>query len=287
MTPTARLPDWIKPPHPKRPALGRMTPVLRALGVHTVCEQARCPNVGECFGRGVATFLILGECCTRNCAFCAVAHGRPAPPDPEEPARVAAAAAHLGSRHVVITSVTRDDLADGGASYFAATVSQVRNRVPGAAVEVLVPDFAGNPQAVAAVLAAVPEVFGHNVETVPRLYPRVRQGADYQRSLAVLRWAAAHRGGATKSGLMVGLGEKLSEVWETLSDLRAAGVDMVTVGQYLQPSPAQLPVTRYVPPATFRRIASRALALGFREVSAAPLVRSSYHAGEMLEPRLP
>lgn len=276
----ARLPDWIKPAHRKAPALARLGPLLRDLGVHTVCENARCPNLGECFGRGVATFLILGERCTRNCRFCAIDHGRPELPDPAEPARVAAAAARLASRHVVITSVTRDDLPDGGAAQYAETVCRVRDRARGAAVEVLVPDFRGDRQAVAVVLAAAPEVFAHNVETVPRLYRRVRSGADYNRSLGVLRQAAAARPGGVKSGLMVGLGERLAEVFEVLADLRAVGVDIVTVGQYLQPSPHQLPAARYVPPRTFARIGARARALGFREVSAAPLVRSSYHAGE-------
>jgi len=278
------IPDWIRPAARKRQALRELAPLLRGAGVHTVCEHARCPNLGECFSRGVVTFLILGERCTRRCRFCAIDHGPPVPPDPQEPARVAAAAARLGSRHVVITSVTRDDLPDGGAAHFAAVMWQVRDRAAAAAVEVLVPDFGGSREAAGAVLAARPEVFAHNVETVPRLYARVRAGADYGRSLGLLGQAAAARGSGVKSGLMVGLGEKMAEVEAVLADLRGVGVDMVTIGQYLQPSPRQLPVTRYVPPATFARLAARARSFGFREVSSGPLVRSSYQAGQHYRP---
>jgi len=264
--------------------LGR---ALEQMGVHTVCQSARCPNVGECFGRGTATFMILGEVCTRNCRFCVVDHGKPMPLDAEEPQRVAEAARWLGLRHVVVTSVTRDDLPDGGAAHFAATVAAVRERLPGATVEVLTPDFRGDRAAVQAVAAARPEVFNHNVETVPRLYPEVRPQADYQRSLRVLQWARvacraqeASPGLVTKSGLMVGLGETGEEVAAVLSDLRGAGVDAVTIGQYLQPTREHYPVAEYVRPEVFQDYQRAALAMGFSHVLSGPLVRSSYHASE-------
>jgi lipoic acid synthetase len=258
-----------------------MEGLLRGHGLHTVCEDARCPNKGECFERGTATFLILGDVCTRDCRFCAVAGGRPGPLDPAEPEEVAAAAAALGLRHVVVTSVTRDDLPDGGAGHFAATIRALRRRLPeGATVEVLVPDFLGSHDALDAVLAERPDVFNHNVETVPRLYPRVRPQADYGRSLDVLGYAA-RVGGVVKSGAMVGLGESGEEVRQVMKDLQAVGVRMLTLGQYLRPSPRHLPVVEYVPPAVFAEYRAAGERAGL-VVEAAPFVRSSYRAEESL-----
>jgi len=270
-------PEWLK----VRLGQGRRYGALRALlaeqGLHTVCRSARCPNIGECFGRGTATFLILGDRCTRNCRFCAVAPGTPSEPDPGEAARVAAAAAELGLRYVVVTSVTRDDLPDGGAAQFARTISALRARIPGCRVEVLVPDFRGDAEALETVLQAAPDVLAHNIETVRRLYPRVRPGADYERSLALLR-RSSRRGVITKSGLMLGLGEEEDEVLAALHDLRGAGCSILALGQYLQPTREHLPVERFVPPAEFAAWSDRARALGFRHVAAGPLVRSSYLA---------
>jgi lipoic acid synthetase len=257
--------------------------LLAGLCLHTVCQEARCPNVAECFCRGTATFMILGDTCTRGCRFCAVRHGRPAPLDPDEPERVAEAAARMGLRHVVVTSVTRDDLPDGGAGQFAATVRALRRRLPEATVEVLIPDLAGCCAALEAVLDAQPDVLNHNLETVVRLYPRVRPGADYHRSLGVLAWAkvrAPHI--VTKSGLMLGLGERTVEVLDVFHDLRRIDCDLLTLGQYLQPTDCQLPVVRYVHPDEFDGFKERADALGFRGVAAGPLVRSSYRAETLL-----
>ncbi len=280
---SSRLPPWLIPTGRKRPQLAGLGRELAEMGVHTVCQSARCPNLGECFARGSATFMILGDVCTRDCRFCAVAHGEPAPPDEEEPGRVAEAAGGLGLRHVVVTSVTRDDLPDGGAVHFAATVSAIRERLPGATVETLTPDFGGSREALRTVLAAGPDVFNHNVETVPRLYPEVRPQADYERSLRVLAQARAMGGGApTKSGFMVGLGETEDEVAALLRDLRGAGVEAVTVGQYLQPTRRHLPVAEYVRPGVFQEYERAARAMGFRHVMAGPLVRSSYHAEDLL-----
>jgi lipoic acid synthetase len=257
---------------------------LAEMGLHTVCQSARCPNLGECFGRGTATFLILGNACTRDCRFCAMEHGPPAAPDPEEPRRVAEAAKRLGLRFVVITSVTRDDLPDGGAAHFAATLHSLRELLPRARVEVLVPDFGGRPEAVQTVVAARPEVFGHNVETVPRLYPEVRPQADYRRSLEVLRLAAELAPQVvTKSGLMVGLGEEDEEVLAVLRDLRAAGVSAVTIGQYLQPTRGHALVVEYVHPEVFAAYARQAREMGFSRVMSGPLVRSSYQAEELAQ----
>jgi len=272
------LPPWLIPRHRKRPALERMTPILRRCEVSTICEAARCPNVGECFAVGTATFLILGLVCTRRCTYCAVGHGAPQPPDAAEPDRIAAAARELGLDYIVITSVTRDDLPDGGASQFAATVRAVRDTLPGARIETLVPDFAGDRAALAQVTHARPDVFGHNVETVPRLYPQVRREADYERSLALLR-AAADAGLRTKSGAMLGLGEELGEVRKMMRDLAAAGVRVVTLGQYLQPTRRHQPVARYIEPQEFAALEREAIAMGFDEVKAGPFVRSSYRAG--------
>ncbi len=256
------------------------------MGVHTVCQSARCPNLGECFGRGRATFMILGDVCTRNCRFCAVSHGRPAYVDPKEPQRVAAAAARLALDHVVITSVTRDDLPDGGAHQFAATVDAVRELLPKVGVEVLVPDFGGSAEALELLMAACPDVLNHNVETAPRLYPQVRAGADYLRSLELL--ARARRmapAGMLKSGFMVGLGESQEEVLGLLRDLCDTRADAVTIGQYLQPTKGHLEVHRYVEPEEFSRYESAARQMGFSHVLSGPLVRSSYHAAELAKAR--
>ncbi len=276
------------PRAPKRLELQRLGARLGAMGVHTVCQSARCPNVGECFGRGTATFMILGDICTRDCRFCAVEHGVPGPPDSDEPRRVAEAAKMLLLSHVVVTSVTRDDLPDGGASQFAATIGAVRELLPEGRVEVLVPDFEGDWRALQIVLSEAPDVLNHNVETVPRLYAEVRPQAHYERSLELLRRAAESRCGAvTKSGFMVGLGETEAEVNALLNDLRRAGVDSVTVGQYLQPTREHLPVAEYVTPGRFEAYAEAGRKLGFRSVMSGPLVRSSYRAGELMAPEPP
>jgi lipoic acid synthetase len=252
----------------------------------TVCEEARCPNLGECFGRGTATFMLLGERCTRRCGFCSVETGRGVAADPDEPRRVAEAAAELGLRYVVVTSVARDDLDDEGAGQFVATAAALREKIQGVEVEFLVPDFNGRRELIAAVVNAGPEVFGHNLETVERLTPSVRGRARYARSLDVLRMAAeliAAAGGATlvKSGLMVGLGETRAELSRTMADISAAGCTLLTIGQYLRPTREQLPVDRYVDPAEFAEIEQEARALGFAEVAAGPLVRSSYRADSL------
>ena len=276
----ARKPPWIRAKAPTSPEVQRLKAILRAHRLHTVCEEASCPNLGECFGHGTATFMILGDVCTRRCPFCDVAHGRPAPPDPDEPRNLADTVAAMGLRYVVITSVDRDDLRDGGAAHFAACVRAVRASCPGIRVEILVPDFRGRlERALEALSEAPPDVLNHNLETVPRLYRTVRPGADYAHSLRLLeRFKARHPDIPTKSGLMVGLGETLDEVERVMRDLRAHGVDMLTVGQYLQPSVHHLPVARYVTPAEFARIAELGRALGFSHVASGPLVRSSYHA---------
>ena len=247
--------------------------------LHTVCEEARCPNIGECWAHGTATFMLLGDVCTRNCGFCAVKHGRPLSVDPEEPRRVAGAVSALGLRHVVITSVDRDDLPDGGASQFARTAEAIKETVPGCSVEVLIPDFQGNEAALRTVLEAPIDVLNHNVETVPRLYRRVRPGARYERSLELLDRAKRIRPDVrTKTGLMLGLGEERPEVVGVLRDLVAIRCDILTLGQYLQPTARHLPVVRYVPPEEFSELRKEALAMGFRYVESGPLVRSSYHA---------
>jgi lipoic acid synthetase len=258
--------------------------LLDELGLNTVCRSAKCPNRGECYASGTATFMVLGTECTRDCRFCAVESARPAPPDAGEPEHVAEAAARMGLRHVVVTMVTRDDLPDGGAAHVVSTIAALRRRVPGATVEVLVSDFGGDQSAVEAVAAARPDVFNHNVETVPRLYPTVRPQADYARSLRVLaRVKDTEPGLPTKSGLMVGLGETPEEVEGVLRDLRTSGVDLVTIGQYLRPSARHLEVAEFVAPVVFDRYAAVARELGFGGVASAPFVRSSYHAGEMAD----
>lgn len=255
--------------------------LLERLHLHTVCQGAKCPNMAECFGRGTATFMILGNVCTRNCRFCAVPGGEPLPLDEDEPRNVAEAVAALNLRHAVVTSVTRDDLPNGGSGHFARTIREIRARC-GASVEVLTPDFKGNEEDIARVADALPDVFNHNIETVPRLYPAVRPQADYSRSLEVLRFVKNRRPEiVTKSGLMVGLGETGEEVVEALKDLRGTGCDFVTIGQYLRPSKAHLPIARFVTPEEFDGLAETARTLGFGGVASAPFARSSYHAGEM------
>jgi len=280
--PVVRLPEWARKSSPLARGARGVRVLLRRGGLHTVCEEARCPNLGECFSRGTATFLLLGDRCTRRCGYCSVRTERPLPPDPGEPRRVAEAVARMRLRYVVLTSVNRDDLADGGAAHFAATVSEVHRAAPGAGVEVLTPDFGGEPGALATVLDASPEVFNHNIETVPRLFPRLRPRGDYQRSLKVLEAAGAHRPAPrTKSGLMVGLGETDEEVERVLVELRAVGVDIVTIGQYLRPSRGHEPVQRYLPPEGFARLEARARALGFPTVHCGVFVRSSYGAEDV------
>jgi lipoic acid synthetase len=281
VTGVPRLPAWLTRPLSDPAKTRKVRQALTLYRLNTVCDEARCPNRAECFGRGTATFMILGDRCTRDCRFCAVRHGDPEPPDPEEPPRVAAAAKALGLRYVVVTSVTRDDLDDGGAAQFAATVRAIRRVVPDAGVEILIPDFGGNARAVDRVIASHPDVLGHNMETVRRLYPAVRPGADYERSLAVLRRIAdsglVHR---AKSALMIGIGETREELFQALEDLRGAGVVTVCLGQYLRPSPAHHPVERFVSPEEFEDLRRHALAAGFERVFAGPFVRSSYRAEE-------
>jgi lipoic acid synthetase len=272
-------PPWLRVRLPSGPEYEQTRQLLQQGRLHTVCQEAGCPNMFECFSQHTATFLILGDHCTRDCAFCAVEQGALHPPDPDEPRRVADAAAELKLEYVVVTSVTRDDLHDGGADQFASTIRALRRRIPGVRVEVLIPDFQGNRQALRTVLNARPDVLNHNIETVPRLYPTVRPQAVYQRSLRLLELAAAQAPDiATKSGLMLGLGESDDEIHATLADLRRVNCRMITLGQYLQPGPQNHPVMRYVPPEEFSRWRETALALGFDEVAAGPFVRSSYQA---------
>ncbi len=276
-----RLPEWLRRPIPATRGIGFTQSLVEELGLETVCESARCPNRSECWTRRTATFMILGDVCTRPCGFCAVKRGRPEAVAHDEPDRLAEACFRLGLRHVVITSVTRDDLPDGGAEHFARCVEAVRSRT-GATIEVLTPDFDGRPEPIDRVLASRPEVFNHNLETVARLQRHVRRKSRYEVSLSVLSYAKRSRPETlTKSGLMLGLGETTEEVIETMSDLRAIGCDFLTLGQYLQPSPGHLPVARYLPPAEFDELGRIARSLGFREVASGPFVRSSYHADEM------
>ncbi len=278
----ARLPAWARKSGPLARGARQVRVLLREGSLHTVCEEARCPNLGECFTRGTATFMLLGDRCTRRCGYCSVSTARPLPPDPAEPGRVAEAARRMGLRYVVLTSVDRDDLADGGAAHFAATVRAVRQALPDAGIEVLTPDFKGASDALVAVLESEPEVFNHNIETVPRLFPRLRPQGRYRLSLDVLAAAKALRPAqATKSGLMVGLGETDEEVVSVLADLRAAGVDIVTIGQYLRPTRDHEPVARYVTPAAFHAFEGEARAMGFPTVYAGVFVRSSFNAEEV------
>jgi lipoic acid synthetase len=276
---TGRHPPWLKVRAPGGTGYVETMSIVRTLGLHTVCQEARCPNIGECWGHKTATFMLLGDTCTRNCGFCAVQHGRPLVVDADEPRRVADAVGALGLRHVVVTSVNRDDLPDGGAAHFAATARAIRERLPDCRIEVLVPDFQGLHGSVRTVVAAPVDVFNHNLETVPRLYRRARAGARYERSLAVLAEARASRASLlTKTGLMLGLGETPAELLCVFKDLRRIDCDVLTLGQYLRPTAEHLPVERYVPPEEFATLRTRALHLGFRHVEAGPLVRSSYRA---------
>ena len=274
----APRPDWLKVRAPSGKRVEEVSGTLSRHGLRTVCREARCPNVGECWGAGAATVILLGEVCTRGCAFCSVTAGTPSPPDPSEPDRVAAAAAELSWRHVVVTSVTRDDLPDGGAAHFASVVRALRREAPGAAVELLVPDFAGNIDALRCVVESAPDILAHNVETVPRLYPVVRKGASFGRSLDLFRRAAAMRPSLQlKSGIMVGFGEAEEEVTAVFRDLFAAGCRSITVGQYLPPSRDHLPLSEYVPPERFDHFAFAARRIGFPHVLSGPLIRSSYY----------
>lgn len=276
---TNRFPPWLKQKIYAGGESQRVRRILRKSGLNTICENARCPNLGECFSRGTATFLILGDVCTRNCRFCAVKSGTPAPPDEEEPLRLSRAVEQLGLKYVVVTSVTRDDLADGGAGHFSRVVRVLKSGNPRIKVEVLVPDFKGEAPAVARVTESEPDVFAHNLETVARLYPAVRPGADYGRSLEVLKLARSNlRRGLSKSGLMLGLGETSREVEEVLRDLRKVRCEVVTLGQYLRPAAGKFPVAEFILPERFRYYEGRARSLGFRCVASGPLVRSSYHA---------
>lgn len=280
-----RLPQWFRMPNPVGPSQDTTQRTLKSLGLNTVCNEARCPNLGECFAHKTATFLILGRVCTRSCRYCSVHKGRPLPLDPEEPKRVAMAAEAFGMEYLVITSVTRDDLPDQGAMQFVSTIREVRKRLPRAKVEVLTPDFRGEGNLVRLILAEGPDVFTHNLETVPRLYPRVRPGASFEGSLKVFKAAKeANPKALIKTGLMLGLGEGLNEAMDALQRAKRAGVEVVTLGQYLQPTKAQIPVEEFFSPDVFQEIARRAREeFQFRAVIAGPLVRSSYRAWEVLE----
>jgi lipoyl synthase len=274
-----RHPDWIKVKAPGDHNYLRLKRILREKNLHTVCEEARCPNIGECWGNKTATFLILGDTCTRGCRFCAIDKGKPLALDPEEPRNVALLVKDLGLDHVVVTSVNRDDLPDGGAAHYTKTVSWLKQLNPGIRIEVLIPDFDGNFQALAMVMTSGIDILNHNIETVPRLYSKVRPGHSYARSLNILQQAKVMRADVlTKSGFMVGVGESFEEIRTILADLRANNVDIVTIGQYLQPSSRQLKVERYVSPEEFGVFKNEAAQLGFRHVESGPLVRSSYHA---------
>ncbi len=274
-------PDWLRAPAPVGANYRDVKSLVRELRLHTVCESAACPNVGECWNHRTATFMILGNVCTRRCGFCAVRKGGPLPVDYDEPRRVVEAAASLGLKYTVITSVNRDDRKDGGAELYALTIAAIRERLPGCKVEVLIPDFQGSHAAMDIVLGAAPDVLDHNIETVPRLYRQVRLGARYERSLDILFYSKKTQPVIpTKSGLMLGLGEKIEEVVEVMRDLRAHDVDILTIGQYLRPSSKHLPVIRYAAPAEFDDLRRAGYEMGFRHVESGPLVRSSYHAAE-------
>lgn len=280
----AKRPEWLKAPAPVGDNYRDLKQLVTDLRLHTVCESAACPNIGDCWNRRTATFMILGNLCTRRCGFCAVQKGAPLAVDYDEPRRVAEAVARMGLKFAVITSVNRDDQQDGGAGIFAATIRAIRERVPGCGVEVLVPDFQGSHAAMDIVLAAQPDVLNHNTETVPRLYKQVRLGARFERSLEMLAYAKQrHPEIPTKSGLMLGLGETLAEVRETMRALRAHNVDIVTLGQYLRPSVKHLPIVRYVPVDEFAQLKIYGVELGFRHIESGPLVRSSYHADEAVK----
>jgi lipoic acid synthetase len=277
-----KKPEWIRVKAGNSQAFYEVKRRLREHNLHTVCEEASCPNIGECFGKGTATFMILGELCTRRCPFCDVAHGRPKSPDAEEPLNLARTVAAMGLKYVVITSVDRDDLRDGGAQHFADCIRALRSHSPATRIEILTPDFRGRREKALDMLGAgLPDVMNHNLETVPRLYKVARPGADYRYSLALLQdFKRRYAGIPTKSGLMVGLGETDEEILEVMRDLRTHEVDMLTIGQYLQPTPGHLPVRRYVEPARFKDFERAAQEMGFRHAACGPLVRSSYHADE-------
>ncbi len=283
--PAQRRPDWLRVRFFGGQNYQELKRIMRTLGLNTVCESARCPNMGECWEHRTATFMILGNICTRACGFCAVPSGKPVgPPDEDEPRRVADAAEQMGLRYAVVTSVNRDDQPDGGAGIFAETIREIRRRVPGCRIELLIPDFRGDWKALETVMAARPDVLNHNTETVPRLYRQVRKGAVYERSLELLRRAKEMAAGVpTKSGLMLGLGEDKIEVLATMRDLVAQGTDILTIGQYLQPTREHLPIVRYVPPGEFAEYKEFGKAIGFKHVESGPLVRSSYHAFEQEE----
>ena len=280
--PTAkpRLPRWLKAPAPGNPRYLELKRIMRGAQLHTVCEEARCPNIGECWGLGTATFMVLGDVCTRRCHYCAVTTGRPGGIDLQEPSRLADTVRTMGLDYCVITSVNRDDLADGGAFIFASCINRIRERAPGCKVEVLIPDFAGSWTALKKVIDARPEVLNHNIESSRRIFPRVRPKGDYQLSLELLAKAKElHPDTVTKSGIIVGMGETTQEVLETMTDLRAVDCDLLTIGQYLRPSVKHLPIGRFYHPAEFTDLADAGRAMGFRHVASGPLVRSSYHAG--------
>src|SRR5690348_807508 len=279
-----RKPSWLKVKAPGGPNYLRLQHLMRDLGLHTVCQEAHCPNVGECWEHGTATFMILGDVCTRNCAYCAVAHGRPPKFDPAEPERVAEAAATMRLQHVVLTSVDRDDLPDYGAWAFAETIRQIKLRCPDTSVEVLVPDFQGNEDSIQAVLEARPDIYNHNTETVPRLYKRCRPGGRYERVMRIFTTAKRLAPDIpTKTGIILGMGETNEEVVAVMRDLRAVDVDILTLGQYLRPSDGHIPLDRYVTPEDFRFFREVGMELGFRHVESGPLVRSSYHAWEQVQ----
>ena len=278
-----RKPSWLKVKAPGGQNYARLRHLMRELDLHTVCEEAHCPNVGECWEHGTATFMILGDVCTRNCGYCAVTHGRPPKYDLSEPSRVGAAIAQMQLQHAVITSVDRDDLPDFGAYIFAETIRQIHEQVPGCSVEVLVPDFQGNEQSIHTVLDARPEIYNHNTETVPRLYKRARPGGRYERVMKIFRDAKAYAPDIpTKTGIILGLGETIEEVTAVMRDLRSVDVDILTLGQYLRPSGDHLPLDRYYTPDEFRELARVGREMGFRHVESGPLVRSSYHAWEQV-----
>ena len=279
-----RKPPWLKVQAPGGANYLRLKSLMRELDLHTVCEEAHCPNVGECWEHGTATFMILGDVCTRNCAYCAVAHGRPPRFDPSEPERVAQAAAQMSLQHVVLTSVDRDDLPDFGAWAFAETVRQIKAMVPGCSVEVLVPDFQGRESSILAVLEANPDIYNHNTETVPRLYKKCRPGGRYARVMEIFRTSKRLAPNIpTKTGMILGMGETIEEVIATMRDLREVDVDILTLGQYLRPSADHIPIDRYVTPAEFARLKQEGMAMGFKHVESGPLVRSSYHAWEQVQ----
>ena len=279
-----RKPPWLKVKAPGGPNYMRLKHLMRELDLHSVCEEARCPNVGECWEHGTATFMILGDVCTRNCAYCAVAHGRPPKYDIAEPHRVARAIAEMGLQHAVITSVDRDDLPDFGAWVFAETIRQIHERIPGCSVEVLVPDFQGNEDSIRTVLEAGPEIYNHNTETVPRLYKKARPGGRYSRVMEIFRYAKRIAPDIpTKTGMILGMGETIEEVVAVMRDLREVDVDILTLGQYLRPSDAHIALDRYYTPQEFRQLYEIGMEMGFRHVESGPLVRSSYHAWEQVQ----